>query len=35
VRWSVLEFCIEQIADELEELYLACSGLMARLPYPL
>ncbi|KAL6764652.1 hypothetical protein V8C86DRAFT_2474067 [Haematococcus lacustris] len=35
VRWYGFEFLMDELADELEELYVAVSALMASLPHPL
>ncbi|KAL6760710.1 hypothetical protein V8C86DRAFT_3190339 [Haematococcus lacustris] len=35
VRWYGFEFLMDELADELEELYVAISALMATLPHPL
>lgn len=33
MRWYSFQFLVDEIAEELEELYLAASTLLHRLPY--
>ncbi len=35
VLWAGFEWLLDQIGDEMEELYVATATLMASLPYPL
>lgn len=35
VRWYSFQFVMDELVNELEEVFLAASGVMEQLPYPI